>query len=78
MLYLAVVCSTGGNRSATPPSTPPHTPSSFHPHLVSERDKTVMTTKAHLVLRMIQQKIGHELFLQVSQTLYSLAQVHCS
>ena len=44
------------------------TRSNFHPQLVSEKEMSVMASKAHLVLRMIQLKIGHDLLLQVSGT----------
>ena len=47
------------------------TRSNFHPQLVSEREMSVMASKAHLVLRMIQLKIGHDLLLQVSTCICS-------
>ena len=51
------------------PSTP-STPSSrvnIHPHLIGERELRILLTKAHLVIRMIQLKIGQDLLLQVLQ-----------
>lgn len=56
ILYMLVAASsqTSGTRS------------NFHPQLVSEKEMSVMASKAHLVLRMIQLKIGHDLLLQVS------------
>ena len=38
---------------------------SIHPQLVSERDLAVLTSKAHLIVRSIQLKIGHDLLMQV-------------
>ena len=39
---------------------------SIHPHLVSERELAVLMSKAHLIIRSIQLKIGHDLLMQVS------------
>ena len=52
------------------------TRSNFHPQLVSEKEMSVMASKAHLVLRMIQLKIGHDLLLQVSSTKESFQHTH--
>lgn len=38
---------------------------SIHPHLVSERELAVLMSKAHLIIRSIQLKIGHDLLMQV-------------
>ena len=39
--------------------------SKHHPHLVSPRQNLMLKTKAHLVIRMIDMRIGQELLLQV-------------
>ena len=49
------------------PHTGPGGPrASIHPQLVSERELAVLMSKAHLILRSIQLKIGHDLLMQVS------------
>ena len=37
----------------------------IHTHLLSATELDILTTKAHLVVRMIQDRVGQELFLQV-------------
>ena len=52
----------------TPASMHAHADSNrlhLHPKLLSEQELTLLTTKAHLVIRMIQLKIGQDLLLQV-------------
>lgn len=46
-------------------ASPSHPRTSIHPHLVSERELSVLMTKAHLIIRSIQLKIGHDLLMQV-------------
>ena len=38
---------------------------SIHPHLISERELSVLVSRAHLIVRSIQLKIGHDLLMQV-------------
>ena len=61
LLYI-MLC-VGSGRSGSPSSP---TPTNSHPDLMNDSEKNILATKAHLVLRMIQQKIGHDLFLQAS------------
>ena len=49
--------------SPSGPGSQPRT--SIHPHLISERELSVLKSKAHLVMRAIQLKIGHDLLMQV-------------
>jgi len=37
----------------------------IHTHLLSATELDILATKAHLVVRMIQDRVGQELFLQV-------------
>lgn len=50
----------------------------FHPLLCSEKQTQILSSKSHLVLRMIQLKIGHELLIQVFNKLLTLASVAAS
>ena len=45
---------------------------SIHPHLVSGRELAVLMSKAHLILRSIQLKIGHDLLMQVRDCVITL------
>ena len=58
----------------TPPSPSPASaspiPSSrvtVHPHLIGEKEFDIFLSKAHLVVRMIQLKMGQDLLLQVTR-----------
>ena len=53
----------------------PHTGprASIHPHLVSGRELAVLMSKAHLILRSIQLKIGHDLLMQVPDCVITLS-----
>ena len=52
----------------------PHTgPRGIHPHLVSGRELAVLMSKAHLILRSIQLKIGHDLLMQVPDCVITLS-----
>ena len=42
----------------------------FHPHLCNDKQLEMISVKSHLVLRMIQLKIGHDLLLQVNMCVY--------
>ena len=44
------------------------TPTSFHSH--SEMELSILRSKGHLILRMLQQKIGHDLLVQVHCAMY--------
>ena len=49
-------------------ATPTSIPSShtiLHPHLLSEMDVKILSSKAHLIIRMLQLRIGHDLLVQV-------------
>ena len=49
-------------------ATPTGTSSSrsmLHPHLLSEMDVKILSSKAHLLIRMLQLRIGHDLLVQV-------------
>lgn len=37
----------------------------FNPHLCSEADLSLLRSKGHLIIRMLQLKIGHDLLVQV-------------
>ncbi len=52
--------------SPPPPAPPGYSGGFTHPNLVGDRRLAVLTSKAHLVIRMIQLKVGNDLFLQVS------------
>ena len=43
---------------------------SFNPHLCSEEILSILASKGHLVIRMLQLKIGHDLLVQVCSILY--------
>ncbi|XP_019854461.1 PREDICTED: transcription initiation factor TFIID subunit 2-like [Amphimedon queenslandica] len=47
------------------------TPTSFHSH--SEMELSILRSKGHLILRMLQQKIGHDLLVQVFNKILTLA-----
>ena len=44
----------------------------FHPHLCNDKQLEMISVKSHLVLRMIQLKIGHDLLLQVNMCVCTL------
>ena len=48
------------------PSVSSNPRTNMHPHLLSERELLILTSKAHLILRSIQLKIGHDLLMQVN------------
>lgn len=52
--------------AGTSVSSPSHPRTSIHPHLISERELDILMAKAHLIIRSIQLKIGHDLLLQVT------------
>lgn len=58
--------------SATPTGIPPPR-STLHPHLLSEVDVKILSSKAHLIIRMLQLRIGHDLLVQVFNKLLTLA-----
>ena len=43
---------------------------SFNPNLCSEEVLSILASKGHLVIRMLQLKIGHDLLVQVYTMLY--------
>jgi transcription initiation factor TFIID subunit 2 len=45
----------------------------FHPHMCSEKELSILCSKGHLVIRMLQLKIGHDLLVQVFNKLLTLA-----
>ena len=57
--------------SLSPAGASPNPHTSIHPHLTSERELSVLRSKAHLVMRSIQLKIGHDLLMQVTGGLSS-------
>eukprot|EP00731_Ephydatia_muelleri_P018686 Em0011g726a len=58
--------------SATPTGIP-SSRSVLHPHLLSEMDVKTLSSKAHLIIRMLQLRIGHDLLVQVFNKLLTLA-----
>ena len=52
------------------------TPTSFHSH--SEMELSILRSKGHLILRMLQQKIGHDLLVQVQSINNSLMDTTCT
>lgn len=55
---------------SSPASSASPTPSSrvtVHPHLIGEKEFDIFLSKAHLVVRMIQLKMGQDLLLQVTR-----------
>ena len=52
------------------------TPTSFHSH--SEMELSILRSKGHLILRMLQQKIGHDLLVQVQSINNSLMGTNCT
>jgi transcription initiation factor TFIID subunit 2 len=73
---LPPLCGTLAALQVTPSSGPGASSSprtSTHPHLVGERELAVLVSKAHLVVRSIQLKIGHDLLMQVFHKQLTLA-----
>ncbi|XP_074635589.1 transcription initiation factor TFIID subunit 2-like isoform X2 [Acropora palmata] len=67
----------GTSTSATSSGQAPESPTQggliLHPHLTSGRNLEIMWSKSHLVMRMIEMRIGQEPLLQVFNKLLSLA-----
>ena len=61
----------GGTTSAPPPSSGSR--GTFHPSLHSDTEVDILQSRAHLIIRMIQLKIGQDLLLQVFNKLLTLA-----
>ena len=55
IIYTYTMCIGPGQSSRT----------NIHPHLISERELSVLMSKSHLIIRSIQLKIGHDLLMQV-------------
>jgi transcription initiation factor TFIID subunit 2 len=64
---------TSASSSSSSSSGPGGPRASIHPQLVSERELAVLMSKAHLILRSIQLKIGHDLLMQVFHKQLTLA-----
>ena len=65
--------STGGLETQPPPQPSiPTGVTKHHPHLVSPKQITMLKTKAHLVIRMIDGRITQELLLQVNTILFAV------
>ena len=80
-LYSLPSASLGGSTPTPPP--PPSSSSgssrgSFHPNLLSETEIDILQSRAGLVIRMIQLKIGQDLLLQVFNKLLTLASAAAS
>lgn len=69
---LSVPSATGTSASQAPES-PAQGGLLLHPHLTSGRNLEIMWSKSHLVMRMIEMRIGQEPLLQVFNKLLSLA-----
>ena len=52
------------------------TPTSFHSH--SEMELSILRSKGHLILRMLQQKIGHDLLVQVQSINNNFMGTNCT
>ena len=66
----------GGSTPAPPPPSSSSSGSargSFHPNLLSEIELDILQSRAGLIIRMIQLKIGQDLLLQVFNKLLTLA-----
>ena len=67
----------GGSTPAPPPpsssSSSGTSRGSFHPNLLSEIELDILQSRAGLIIRMIQLKIGQDLLLQVFNKLLTLA-----
>ncbi|XP_067032704.1 transcription initiation factor TFIID subunit 2-like isoform X1 [Acropora muricata] len=65
--------STSATSSGQAPESPTQGGLILHPHLTSGRNLEIMWSKSHLVMRMIEMRIGQEPLLQVFNKLLSLA-----
>lgn len=65
----------GGSTTAPPPPSASSGTArgTFHPNLVSETELDILQSRAGLIIRMIQLKIGQDLLLQVFNKLLTLA-----
>ena len=56
-----------GSSSSQAPESPSQTSPNLHPHLTSGRNLEIVWSKSHLVMRMIEMRIGQEPLLQVGE-----------
>ena len=56
-----------GSSSSQAPESPSQASPNLHPHLTSGRNLEIVWSKSHLVMRMIEMRIGQEPLLQVGE-----------
>ena len=56
-----------GSSSSQAPESPSQASPNLHPHLTSGRNLEIVWSKSHLVMRMIEMRIGQEPLLQVCE-----------